>query len=124
MKKKRKIGLQLVETALRKHFAGYQLHDLVSASRIFPSSARVDLQSALQKLLPERSETRQFGVHRQYDHSTLTFANLIGNVHDPALIAPMQYEEIDIGEPLPARCLRQGLWLSRAESTPFALLLS
>ncbi len=36
----------------------------------------------------------------------------------------MQYEEIDIGETLPARCLRQALWLSRIEGTPFALLLS
>ena len=124
MKKKRKIDLRLVEIALRKHFAGHQLHNLVSASRTFPSSARVDLQSALQKLLPERAEARQFGVHSQYDHSTLTFANLMGNTHDPAIIAPMQYEEIDIGETLPARCLRQALWLSRMESTPFALLLS
>jgi ATPase family associated with various cellular activities (AAA) len=124
MKRKKKTGLQLVETALRKHFGGYRLHNLVSASRMFPTSARVDLQTALEKLLPEGSGTQQFGVHRQYDHSTLTFANLMGNVHDPAIIAPMQYEEIDIGDPLPARCLRQGLWLSRAEKTPFALLLS
>ena len=36
----------------------------------------------------------------------------------------MQYEEIDIGEMLPARCLRQALWLSRMKDTPFALLLS
>src|SRR2546429_7374861 len=55
---------------------------------------------------------------------SLTFANLMGNVHDPAIVAPMQYEEIDIGETLPARCLRQALWLSRIEDTPFALLLS
>ena len=122
--KKKRIGQQLVETALRRHFAKYRLHDLVSASRMFPTSARVDLQSALEKLLPERSETRQFGVHRQYDHSTLTFANLTGNVHDPAIIAPMQYEEVDVGETLPARCLRQALWLSRRGKTPFALLLS
>src|SRR5215470_14180813 len=124
MKTKKKTGLQLVETALRKHFTGYRLHNLVSASRMFPTSARVDLQTALEKLLPERPGTQQFGVHRQYDHSTLTFANLMGNVHDPAIIAPMQYEEIDIGDPLPARCLRQALWLSRAKNTPFALLLS
>jgi hypothetical protein len=109
MKRKKKTGLQLVETALRKHFGGYRLHNLVSASRMFPTSARVDLQTALQKLLPEGSGTQQFGVHKQYDHSTLTFANLMGNVHDPAIIAPMQYEQIDIGDPLPARCLRQGL---------------
>jgi hypothetical protein len=48
----------------------------------------------------------------------------MGNTHDPAIVAPMQYEEIDIGELLPARCLRQALWLSRMENTPFALLLS
>src|SRR5215813_2236479 len=123
MKNKKKTSQQLVETALTRHFAKYRLHDLVCASRTFPTTARVDLQRALETLLPERAETQQFGVHRQYDHSTLTFSNLIGNLHDPALIAPMQYEEIDIGEALPARCLRQALWLSRA-STPFALLLS
>src|SRR5690242_1203672 len=124
MKKKKNTSLPLVETALRKHFAGHQLHNLMTASRMFPTSARVDLQAALEKLLPERPGTKQFGIHRQYDHSTLTFANLMGNVHDPTVIAPMQYEEIDIGHPSPARCLRQGLWLSRAETTPFALLLS
>jgi hypothetical protein len=124
MKTKKKDGPQLVEVALKKHFGQHHLHDLVSASRTFPVTARVDLQSALEKLLQERSGVRQFGVHRQYDHATLTFANLMGNVHDPAIVAPMQYEEIDIGETLPARCLRQALWLSRIEDTPFALLLS
>ena len=124
MKNKKKIGQQFVENALKRHFAKYRLYDLVCASRTFPTTARVDLQRALEKLLPERPETRQFGVHRQYDHSTLMFANLIGNLHDPAVIAPMQYEEIDIGEALPVRCLRQALWLWRVANTPFALLLS
>jgi AAA+ superfamily predicted ATPase len=124
MKNKKKVGPQLVEGALKKHFGKYHLHDLVSASRTFPITARVDLQSTMERLLPERSGARQFGVHRQYDHATLTFANLMGNVHDPAIVAPMQYEEIDIGETLPARCLRQALWLSRTKDTPFALLLS
>ena len=124
MANKKKIELLLVEVALQKHFGKYPLHDLVSASRTFPITARVDLQSALEKLLPEGSNAKQFGVHRQYDHTTLTFANLMGNVHDPAVIAPMQFEEIDMGEALPARCLRQALWLSRMDDTPFALLLS
>ena len=122
--KKKKSNAPLIETALKSHFSKDPLHKLVSASRTFPTSARVDLQRALEELLPERSETRQFGVHRQFDHSTLTFANLMGNVHDPAILAPIQYEEIDIGETLPARCLRQAIWLSRAEETPFALLVS
>jgi len=124
MKRKRKTGPQLVENVLKKHFTGYELHDLVSASRTFPNSAKVDLQTALEKLLPEGPAIRQFGVHRQYDYSTLTFSNLMGNAHDPAIIAPMQYDEIDIGEALPARCLHQGMWISRADGIPFALLLS
>jgi len=121
-KKPRKV--LLVEDALRKHFIGHRLHELVTASRVFPSSARVDVQSALEKLLPERSGTRQYGIHRQYDHSTLTFSSLMGNRHDPTVIGPTQYEEIDIGNPLPSRCLRQALWASKTDQTPFALLLS
>jgi AAA+ superfamily predicted ATPase len=121
-KKPRKV--QLVEDALRRHFVGYRLHELVSASRVFPTSARVDVQNAVEKLLPEQSGTRQYGIHRHYDHSTLTFSNLMGNAHDPAIIGPTQYEEIDIGNPMPARCLRQALWLSKRGQTPFVLLLS
>jgi hypothetical protein len=121
---KKKLRVNLVEDALRKHFIGHRLHELVTASRIFPSSARVDVQSALEKLLPERSGTRQYGIHRQYDHSTLTFSSLMGNRHDPTVIGPTQYEEIDIGNPLPSRCLRQALWTSKTDQTPFALLLS
>ena len=122
--KKKSHKVHLVEDALRKHFVGHRLHELVTASRVFPNSARVDVQSALEKLLPERSGTRQYGIHRQYDHSTLTFSNLMGNGHDPAIIGPTQYEEIDIGNPMPARCLRQALWLSKTDQTPFVLLLS
>ena len=121
-KKSRKV--HLVEDALRKHFVGCRLHELVCASRVFPNSARVDVQSALEKLLPEQSGTRQCGIHQHYDHSTLTFSRLMGNAHDPAIIGPTQYEEIDIGNPMPARCLRQALWLSKTDQTPFALLLS
>jgi ATPase family associated with various cellular activities (AAA) len=124
MTKKTKIAQQLAENTLKRHFAKTQLHDLVTASRTFPVTARVDLQFALEKLLMSHSDVRLFGVHRHYVHETLTFANLMGNVNDPALIAPLQYEEIDIGDALPARCLRQGLWLSTADGVRFALLLS
>ena len=124
MKKTKKPALQLAETALKRHFAGHKLHDLVTASRTFPVTARVDLQLALDQLLGQRPDVRLFGVLRQYGHETLTFANLMANVHDPAVIAPLQYEEIDIGETLPARCLRQGLWLSVEDRTPYALLMT
>jgi ATPase family associated with various cellular activities (AAA) len=124
MKKKKKPALQLAEATLKRHFGKLHLHDLVTASRTFPITARVDVQQAVEKLLSTRPDAKLFGVHRQYSHETLTFANLMGNMHDPAVIAPLQYEEIDIGNLLPARCLRQGLWLSGSDGTAFAVLLT
>ncbi|HWW15477.1 MAG TPA: AAA family ATPase [Candidatus Dormibacteraeota bacterium] len=83
----------------------------------------MDTQSALDKLI-DSPGVKLYGVHRQYSHETLTFANLMQNVHDPAVISPLQYEEVDIGDTLPARCLRQGLWLALSGKTPYALLMS
>ena len=123
MKKSKKPSLALAEVALKKHFGKLPLQDLVTTSRTFPVTARVDVQLAVDKLLGG-PEVKLFGVHRQYSHDTLTFANLMQNTHDPTVISPLQYEEIDIGDTLPARCLRQGLWLSHVKATPFAVLLS
>lgn len=124
MPKKDKAPRHLVELTVKKHFSGCKLHELVTASRTFPVTARVDLQLALDELLTKPGRATLFGVHRQYAHETLTFANLIGDVHYPAVIAPLQYDEVDIGDALPVRCLQYGLWLSTVDGTPFALLLS
>ena len=120
MQKKSKVVL--AEAALKRHFGKTWLHDLVTSSRTFPVAARVDTQSALE--LPHRPGVKLYGVHRQFTHDTLTFAHLMQNVHDPAVISPLQYEEMDIGDATPARCLRQGLWLSLSGKTPFAVLMS
>jgi len=122
MKRKNKPALVLAEAALKRHFGNTRLHDLVTSSRTFPVAARVDTQLALEKLL-DRPGVKLSGVHRQFTHDTLTFAHLMQNVHDPAVISPLQYEELDIGNTTPARCLRQGLWLSLSGKTPFAVLM-
>ncbi|HEX6806139.1 MAG TPA: ATP-binding protein [Terriglobales bacterium] len=111
----------LAEAALQSHFRK-PLHELVTASRTFPLSARVDVQIALEKLV-DRREAKILGIHAQYVHETLTIAHLFGAQHYPVVIGPLQYEEIDIGETLPARCLRRGLWLAEDTGTPYALLL-
>jgi hypothetical protein len=38
-------------------------------------------------------------------------------------IGPLRYDDIDVGEALPARCLRRALWLSTAEGAPLAVLV-
>src|SRR2546427_6870994 len=124
MKQSNKPTIPLAEAVLKRHFSEQPLHNLVTASRTFPVAARVDVQLALEKLFAEYARADLFGLHTQFGHETLTIAHLMGNPHYPVVISPLQHEEVDIGETLPARCLRQGLWLSYEGDMPFALLLS
>lgn len=109
---------------LRGHFNGISLTELVTSSRTFPSSSRVDLQTALSRLFVEKYKAKQVGFHAQYTHETITMSHLIRDWEHAVMIAPLQYDEIDFGEIAPARCLKQGLWLSKAEETPFTLLVT
>lgn len=115
---------RLAEPALRRHFGSEILEHLVTAARTFPVTARVDLQLALEKLLTERHPTTLLGVHAQHSYETLSIATLLSTQGYPVVIAPLQHDEIDVGESMPARCMRQGLWLGRASDLPFAVLLS
>jgi hypothetical protein len=124
MKETRKTTVPLAETALKRHFGKRPLQDLITASRTFPVTARVDVQLALDKMFAKHPKAKLVGVHTPHQHETLTVAHLLGNQHFPVVIGPLQNEEIDIGETLPARCLRQGLWLVQDGAVPFALLLS
>ena len=121
---KKKNSIPLAESALKRHFGRLPLQDLITASRTFPVTARVDVQFALETIFAKNDKAKLFGVHTQYQHETLTIAHLLGNQHFPVVIGPLQHEEIDIGEALPARCLRQGLWLIQDDSIRYALLLS
>lgn len=38
-------------------------------------------------------------------------------------IGPLQHDEVDVGERLPVRCLRNGLWLPHQHGLPFAVLV-
>jgi hypothetical protein len=125
MKTSKKANVPLVETELKRHFRNEPLHDLITASRGFPPTARVDLQLALEKMFSEQRNAKLVGVHSHFGHQMpLTIAHLLGSQHFPVVVGPLQHDEIDIGETLPARCLRQGLWLARQGTMPFALLLA
>jgi len=123
MKKSKAPALPVAEQSLRRHFGKVSLQELVTASRTFPIAARVDVQLALEKLFSER-EHRLLGVHTQFHHETMTVAHLMGNQHYPVVIGPLQHEEIDIGESMPARVLRHGLWLASEGKMPYAVLMS
>lgn len=108
---------------MKRHFAGVDLAKLITASREYPIPARVDLQRAIDELLPQFSTPRQCGLHVELAHETLTLGHLLANQHAQVVIGPLQYEEVDIGEVLPARCVGRALWLAKDGRFPFALIL-
>jgi len=117
-------SVPLAQTALESHFAR-PLHELVTSSRTFPLSARVDVQVALEKLFATQSDAKLLGIHTQHpSFETLTISHLISNQHAPAVIGPLQHEEIDIGDTLPIRCVRRALWLASDGTIPYAVLAS
>jgi hypothetical protein len=113
-----------VALKLSHHFGNQPLEQLVTASRSFPVSALVDLQIALDKIFSEQFAAELVGLHRRFGHETMTFSELLTTDNYAALISPLQHLEIDIGEAVPARCLKHGLWLALAGQVRFAVLLS
>lgn len=124
MKKAKRKNL-LVSGVLKRHFGKSALHELVTAIRQFPATARLDLQTAIVEVLSGPLEPQKIlGAHTFYNHETLTFPHLMAELDGSAvLVAPLQYDEIDSGETLPVRCLKNALWLCRDGENPFALFL-
>ena len=125
MKSKKSPGNALVSSLLKEHFGGVPLHGLVTASRVFPATARVDLQVALDRLFTTKSMARKLvGVHVSWGHETLSFSHLIVESDHPALVGPLQFDEVDVGEGQPVRCLKNGLALCVDKSVLFAVFLT
>lgn len=107
--------------ALDWHFAGTPRSQLVTRSREFPGHMRADVQVAIDKLFG--SPLHFFGIHDEYRYETLGFAGLMKEGRNAPAIAPPQYQDVDIGETEPVKCLQNGLWLCRAGELRYAALL-
>lgn len=111
-----------VPEILGRHFQGLKLSALTTTSRQFPSRVRADLQNALEALV-EADAMKCLGIKASGFHEDLDFASLSAMGHDARLVAPLRFEEVDIGEDQPKRCLVNGLWLVHSEGQPIAVLL-
>jgi ATP-dependent Clp protease adapter protein ClpS/broad-specificity NMP kinase len=109
--------------AIAWHFAGLAQEEIVTVTRQFPGHMRADVQLAIDELFSV-SPIRFFGIHEQHRYETLTFATLMRDGRDPAALAAAQFQDVDIGESEPVRCLNNGLWLQREEDLRFAVVLS
>lgn len=111
-------GASGVGRTLRTHFGGVPLAQVATAAREFPVTSRVDLQAALDEMLAAWPGATLLGVHSQMNHETPTFAHLFAPGPFQMEFGPLQHDEVDVGEPVPIRCLRNGLWLVRKMTCP------
>jgi hypothetical protein len=116
-------GKSDLQKALRKHFQGLSLGEIVTAAREFPITSRVDVQVALEHLMGKRQDVRLLGIHSPMNQETSTLAHLLGSGPFPIDLGPLQHDDIDTGDERPARCLKNALWLYREGDLPLALLL-
>jgi len=122
---RRKTGNLLICRVLKGHFKEFPLHTLVSAGRIFPAPARLDLHFAVTSVLSGPMEPKKIlGIHAPHAFRSVAFAQLIMEGQGAALVSPLQYDEIDTGEVEPVRCLRNALWLCVHGGTPFAVYMN
>jgi AAA+ superfamily predicted ATPase len=115
----------VVWTVLAEHFGSSSLQELVTATREFPMTARLDLQAALNDALSGALAPKKLlGAHGGNGFETLSFSHLVVQGNGAVLVAPLQYNEIDAGETIPARCLKNALWLCADKEVPLAVFLS
>jgi ATP-dependent Clp protease adapter protein ClpS len=109
---------------LNWHFSGLRNEEIVTASRSFMARVRADLQLAINILLEEQSPVRFVGVHGSYGNDSLDIPNLLEKGQRAKLVGPLQYEDVDIGESEPVKCLKNGLWLFEEGGIRYVILLS
>ncbi|HTO43937.1 MAG TPA: AAA family ATPase [Burkholderiales bacterium] len=117
-------GRRYAHEALRAHFAPLASDALVTAARSFPARMRADLQRALDCYLATDGAQGFHGLHYRYAFETVAFAALLHTGNEPVTLAPASYEEIDVGEDEPVRCLENGLWLLERDGMKLAVHLT
>jgi hypothetical protein len=117
-------GKSATQKKLKHHFGSVPVEEIATTARTFPLASRVDVQLAIDQFFAGQSAPTLFGIHSAIGHETPTLAHLFTGGPFPMDIGPLQHDDVDVGEPLPVRCLKNGLWLAHHSGIPFAVLLS
>lgn len=118
----RGFGDSRLRKTLLKHF-GIPAGEIATAGRQFPITARADIQAGLEDLLRSRPGTTLLGILSPNPHEPPTLAQTLAGGHFAIDAGPLQHDEIDVGDAVPVRCLKNGLWLSREKDLPFAIIM-
>lgn len=119
-------GESSIPRSLQQHFSPTSLGELLITERQFPLHMRADIQRALESLLAAEAYLveRLTGVRTQMSYfGFMNLAELMAEGSDATAVAP-QYEQVDVGEERPVRCLQNGLWFVEMDDRPFTLFAS
>lgn len=117
---------QIQEThhILRRHFGNIPFDSLVISKRRFPEHMRADIQIALEQAFTAYPEMQLFGLNSRRTHEGVDFRALTEtDEHHTTKIGPLTFSEISIGQDEVVSCQSNGLWLTRQQQTPFAVVL-
>ena len=118
-------GRPLIRPLIEGHFRPVAADNLTIFERKFPFRVRADLQRAIDRLFAAGTTISHFcGVERDYCGDGLKFSQLLVDWNSPAFAVPPQYEEVDIGEAEPVRCLKNGLWFLNDAGNKYVVLLT
>jgi len=119
-------NVTLIATLMQSHFAPTPLANITISERKFPFRVRADLQRAIDRLFGKDTTICHFcGVRKEYAHEGLTMSDcIVASQHSPAISVPPQYEEVNVGDEEPIRCLKTALWLLEKGESRYAVLLA
>jgi cell division protease FtsH len=114
-----------IHTLIQSHFDPTPVADLTITEREFPHRVRADLQKAVDRIFAEGTTVSFFcGVRKTHAFEGISFSELlIRDRHNPTQSVPPLYEEVNVGEEQPIRCLKNGLWLLESDGTKLAVFL-
>jgi len=105
---------------LKRHFRPTALGALVVAERQFPYHMRADLLRALEGFVGRSGSAVCRGIGSEGPYIDCAFNGMLSGSCTPD--APLQFEDLDVGEEQPVRCLTSAVWLVAGAEGPFALL--
>lgn len=109
---------------VQEHFSEEPLESLTITERFFPYRVSADLQLGIEALLKSERKIRNFHAIERGSSPVTDIGDLWRKDRRcPVVATAPRYQEIDIGEETPVRCLREGLWLLESGGAHYALLL-
>lgn len=105
------------------HFGDVSPDRFVKTSRNYPGRVRADLQLAIDEMFSTKA-LRSIGIKQKYGHEKIDLTALWTSGRNAQGLAPISYEELDVGGLVPVKCQINGLWLMEEQGSRYAVVLS